>query len=70
MTFAGYNAGRGRVREWVKAYGDPRDPKVDPVDWVERIPLLRDAQLRPARDGEFAGLPAPVRKRFTRNCQD
>ena len=39
MTFAGYNAGRGRVRQWVAAYGDPRDPKVDPVDWAERIPL-------------------------------
>ena len=39
MTFAGYNAGRGRVRQWIAAYGDPRDPKVDPVDWVERIPL-------------------------------
>ncbi|MBR0756884.1 transglycosylase SLT domain-containing protein [Bradyrhizobium jicamae] len=39
MTFAGYNAGRGRVRDWIKAYGDPRDPNVDPVDWVERIPL-------------------------------
>jgi soluble lytic murein transglycosylase len=39
MTFAGYNAGRGRVREWLKAFGDPRDPRVDPVDWVERIPL-------------------------------
>ena len=39
MAFAGYNAGRGRVREWVQARGDPRDPKVDPVDWVERIPL-------------------------------
>ncbi|SFI68051.1 lytic transglycosylase domain-containing protein [Bradyrhizobium sp. Gha] len=39
MTFAGYNAGRGRVREWVQAHGDPRDPRVDPVDWVERIPL-------------------------------
>ncbi|MFN3658829.1 MAG: transglycosylase SLT domain-containing protein [Pseudolabrys sp.] len=39
MTFAGYNAGRGRVRQWVAAYGDPRDPKVDPVDWVERIPI-------------------------------
>jgi len=40
MTFAGYNAGRGRVRDWIKAYGDPRDPKVDPVDWVERIPFM------------------------------
>ncbi len=39
MIFAGYNAGRGRVRDWVKAYGDPRDPNVDPVDWVERIPF-------------------------------
>jgi peptidoglycan lytic transglycosylase len=39
MTFAGYNAGRGRVRQWVKQYGDPRDPNVDPVDWVERIPF-------------------------------
>jgi soluble lytic murein transglycosylase len=39
MTFAGYNAGRGRVRDWVKAYGDPRNPNVDPIDWVERIPF-------------------------------
>jgi soluble lytic murein transglycosylase len=39
MTFAGYNAGRGRVQEWVAAHGDPRDPKVDAVDWVERIPI-------------------------------
>ena len=39
MTFAGYNASRGRVREWVQAHGNPRDPKIDPVDWVERIPL-------------------------------
>ena len=39
MTFAGYNAGRGRVRDWVKLYGDPRDPHVDAIDWVERIPL-------------------------------
>jgi soluble lytic murein transglycosylase len=39
LTFAGYNAGRGRVRQWIAAYGDPRDPNVDPVDWVERIPI-------------------------------
>jgi soluble lytic murein transglycosylase len=39
MTFAGYNAGRGRVQEWVAKHGDPRDPKVDAVDWVERIPF-------------------------------
>ena len=39
MTFAGYNAGRGRVAQWVAQHGDPRDPKVDAVDWVERIPI-------------------------------
>jgi soluble lytic murein transglycosylase len=39
LTFAGYNAGRGRVKEWIAKHGDPRDPKVDPVDWVEQIPF-------------------------------
>ncbi len=39
LAFVGYNAGRGRIRDWVERYGDPRDPKVDPVDWVERIPF-------------------------------
>ena len=39
MTFAGYNAGRGRVQQWVAKHGDPRNPKVDAVDWVERISL-------------------------------
>jgi soluble lytic murein transglycosylase len=39
MTFAAYNAGRGSVNKWVQRYGDPRDPKVDAVDWVELIPF-------------------------------
>jgi peptidoglycan lytic transglycosylase len=39
LSFAGYNAGRGRVRDWVARFGDPRDPNVDPIDWVERIPF-------------------------------
>jgi soluble lytic murein transglycosylase len=39
LTFAAYNAGGRRVREWIAAYGDPRDPKTDAVDWVERIPF-------------------------------
>jgi soluble lytic murein transglycosylase len=39
LSFAGYNAGRGRVRDWVERFGDPRDPNVDPIDWVERIPF-------------------------------
>jgi soluble lytic murein transglycosylase len=39
LAFAAYNAGRGRVKEWISRFGDPRSPKVDPIDWVERIPF-------------------------------
>ncbi len=39
LTFAAYNAGGKKVKEWIDAYGDPRKPGVDPVDWVERIPF-------------------------------
>ena len=39
LTFAAYNAGGGRVRQWINAYGDPRKADVDPIDWVERIPF-------------------------------
>jgi soluble lytic murein transglycosylase len=39
MTFAAYNAGRGSVNKWIDRYGDPRNPKVDAIDWVELIPF-------------------------------
>jgi soluble lytic murein transglycosylase len=39
LAFASYNAGGGNVMKWVKAYGDPRKPDVDLVDWIERIPF-------------------------------
>lgn len=39
MTFAAYNAGPSRVKAWVEKYGDPRDPNVDTVNWIERIPF-------------------------------
>lgn len=39
LAFASYNAGGGNVKKWIDAYGDPRKPGVDPVDWVERIPF-------------------------------
>jgi soluble lytic murein transglycosylase len=38
LAFVGYNAGRGRVRQWIARYGDPRQRDVDVIDWVERIP--------------------------------
>ncbi|MDQ6438022.1 lytic transglycosylase domain-containing protein [Mesorhizobium sp. LHD-90] len=40
LTFAGYNAGPGRAREWIKRYGDPRGKDLETVvDWIERIPF-------------------------------
>jgi soluble lytic murein transglycosylase len=39
LVFAAYNAGSGNVRDWIRAYGDPRDRHVDAQDWIERIPF-------------------------------
>jgi soluble lytic murein transglycosylase len=39
LAFAAYNAGRGRVKQWIEQNGDPRDPKVDPIDWIARLPM-------------------------------
>jgi soluble lytic murein transglycosylase len=38
LGIASYNAGPSNVRNWVETYGDPRDPSVDPIDWIESIP--------------------------------
>lgn len=40
LTFAGYNAGPTRARQWVERYGDPRGKDINTVvDWIERIPF-------------------------------
>jgi soluble lytic murein transglycosylase len=39
LAFVAYNAGPRRAREWIEQYGDPRDQRVDPIDWIERIPI-------------------------------
>jgi soluble lytic murein transglycosylase len=39
LTFAGYNAGPKRARQWMARYGDPRGQDIEKVvDWIERIP--------------------------------
>ena len=60
MTFAGYNAGRGRVRDWVKLYGDPRDPNVDADRLGGAHSALRNPKLCPARHGEPASLSRAI----------
>jgi soluble lytic murein transglycosylase len=62
LTLAGYNAGPGRARQWIRQFGDPRTSDVDPVDWIERIPftetreyvakVLANIQVYRARLGE------------------
>jgi soluble lytic murein transglycosylase len=39
LAFVAYNAGPRRASEWIEQYGDPRDRNVDPIDWIERIPI-------------------------------
>ena len=39
LSLTGYNAGPGRTRQWIRQFGDPRDPDVDPIDWIIRIPF-------------------------------
>jgi len=39
VSAAAYNAGETNVRRWIAAFGDPRSPGVDPIDWIEEIPF-------------------------------
>ncbi len=62
LGLAGYNAGPGRARQWIKQFGDPRDARIDAIDWIERIPfretrkyvakVLSNIQMYRARLGE------------------
>ena len=66
MSFAAYNAGASRVADWVEKNGDPRDPNVDVVNWIEQIPftetrnyvqrIMENLQVYRARLGVPAGL--------------
>ncbi len=67
-ALAAYNAGPGRVQEWLTTFGDPAAGAVDPIDWVELIPfgetrnyvqrVVENVVIYRARDG--VDLPNPV----------
>lgn len=49
LTFAAYNAGPGKVREWLARFGDPRGKDLEFVlNWIESIPYpeTRDYVMR------------------------
>jgi len=39
LAAAAYNAGAGRVDQWIGRFGDPRLPGTDMIDWMESIPF-------------------------------
>ena len=39
LATAAYNAGPGRVDQWLEKNGDPRGDESDSVDWIEAIPF-------------------------------
>lgn len=38
LAIAAYNAGPKPVNEWISQYGDPRDRRMDWIDWIESVP--------------------------------
>lgn len=68
LVAAGYNAGPGRSRQWIRELGDPRAEGVDPVDWIEAIPfretqtyVMRVAESLPVYRARLAGQTGPLR---------
>lgn len=67
LVAAGYNAGPGRPRQWIPRLGDPRDPAVDFVRWVEHVPfaetrnyIMRVAESLVIYRSRLAGSPQPI----------
>jgi len=72
LTFAAYNAGPGRAKEWLKRFGDPRGKPIDEVvDWVESIPftetrnyvqrIMENYQVYKTRLGQKADIVGDLR---------
>lgn len=71
LAVGAYNAGPGRVNQWLRLNGDPRRGEIDWVTWVEKIPanfetryyimrVIGNAVTYSHMYPEQAGLPRPV----------
>jgi soluble lytic murein transglycosylase len=71
LAVGAYNAGPGRVNEWLRSNGDPRTGAIDWVTWIERIPanfetryyimrVIGNAVTYSHMYPEQAGYPRPV----------
>ncbi|MFD1911507.1 transglycosylase SLT domain-containing protein [Halodurantibacterium flavum] len=67
LVAAGYNAGPGRPRTWIRTLGDPREADVDVIDWVEMVPftetrnyIMRVMESRMIYRARLAGGPVPL----------
>jgi soluble lytic murein transglycosylase len=71
LAVGAYNAGPGRVNEWLRKNGDPRTGAIDWVTWVEKIPanfetryyimrVIGNAVTYSHMYPEQAGLPRPI----------
>jgi soluble lytic murein transglycosylase len=71
LAAGAYNAGPGRIDEWLATYGDPRSASGPDIrEWVELIPfaetrnyvqrVIENVVVYRARNPETAGLPHPM----------